>query len=309
MGESKNLLVSGQGGLLTRRALLGGAALLVPMGAQAQALYAEPPRALKDLEAQSGARIGVVAVDYNSGKLVCWREGERFIMCSTFKLSLAAAILARADADREDLNRLIRYSPSDLLDVSPVTTRNVAAGMRVADLCEAIMLYSDNTAANLLLTELGGPQALTQWWREIGDTVTRLDRREPALNVPDGDKDTTTPAAMLGNLKAVLLGNALSPQSRALLMAWMAANTTGNAMLRAGVPPGWAVGDKTGRWLSNDPGQGATNDIAILTPPGRKPILVSAYTMGGRGDDAARQAVLAQIGRIVVQRFDQTTLG
>src|SRR5665213_790574 len=178
MGESKNLLGAGQGGMLTRRMVLGAAALLVPASARAQALYAEPSQALKDLEARSGARIGVAAVDYNSGKLVCWREGERFIMCSTFKLSLAAAMLARADADQQDLNRVI--------------------------------LYSDNTAANLLLTELGGPQALTGWWREIGDTVTRLDRREPALNMPDGDKDTTSPAAMLGNLKSMLLGNAVS---------------------------------------------------------------------------------------------------
>ena len=303
MGESKNLPCNGRGAFLTRRAMLGAAALLVPASARAQALYGEPSRALKDLEASSGARIGVAAVDYNSGKLVCWREGERFIMCSTFKFSLAAAMLNRADADQEDLNRVIRYSKSDLLDVSPVTTRNVETGMRVADLCEAIVLYSDNTAANLLLTEMGGPQALTQWWREIGDTVTRLDRREPALNVPDGDNDTTTPAAMLGNLKGVLLGNVLSNESRARLTGWLAASTTGTAMLRAGVPNNWAVGDKTGRWSSPDPAKGATNDIAILTPPGRKPILIAAYTMGGRGDDAARQAVLADIGRIVASRF------
>ncbi|HWF63876.1 MAG TPA: class A beta-lactamase [Rhizomicrobium sp.] len=277
--------------------------MLIPASAQAQALYAEPSQALKALEAKSGAKIGVAAVDFNSGKLVCWREGERFIMCSTFKLSLAAAVLSRADADQEDLNRVIHYNKSDLLDVSPVTTRNVETGMRVADLCEAAILYSDNTAANLLLTELGGPNALTQWWRGIGDTLTRLDRREPALNVPDGDKDTTTPAAMLGDLKSMLLGNGASPQSRARLIAWLGASTTGTAMLRAGLPSSWAVGDKTGRWSSNDPAQGATNDLAILTPPGRKPILVAAYTMGGRGDDAARQAVLADIGRIVAARF------
>jgi len=303
MGESKNLPGNGQGGVLTRRTLLGAAALLVPASARAQALYAEPSQALKDLEAKSGARIGVAAVDYNSGKLVCWREGERFIMCSTFKLSLAAAMLSRADADQQDLNRVIHYGKSDLLDVSPVTTRNVKIGMRVVDLCEAAIVYSDNTAANLMLTELGGPQALTGWWREIGDTVTRLDRREPALNLPDGDKDTTSPAAMLGNLKSMLLGNAVSPQSRARLMGWLAASTTGAAMLRAGVPSGWAVGDKSGRLSGNDPTQGATNDIAILTPPGRKSILVAAYTTGGRGDDAARQALIADVGRIVAARF------
>lgn len=303
MGESKSLLVNRQGAVLTRRAMLGAAAFLVPGAARAQALYAEPSLALKDLEAKSGARIGVAAVDCGSGKLVCWREGERFIMCSTFKFSLAASILSRADADQEDLNRIIRYGKSDLLDVSPVTARNVETGMRVTDLCEAAILYSDNTAANLLLTELGGPDALTGWWREIGDGVTRLDRREPALNVPDGDKDTTTPAAMLGNLKTILLGDGASETSRLRLMGWLAASTTGAAMLRAGVPGNWAAGDKTGRWSSSDPSKGATNDIGILTPPGRKPVLFAAYTTGGRGDDAARQAVLADIGRIIAARF------
>ena len=108
---------------------------------------------------------------------------------------------------------------------------------------------------------------------------------------------------MLGNLKTVLLGNGVSQASRARLMGWLALSTTGAASLRAGVPGDWAVGDKTGRMDSSDPTKGATNDIAIITPPGRKPILVAAYTMGGRGDAAARQAVLADIGRIVAARF------
>ena len=307
MDESKNLLANGQGGMLTRRWVLGAAALLVPASARAQARYAEPSLALKDLEAKSGARIGVAAVDYNSGKLVCWREGERFIMCSTFKLSLAAATLSRADSGQENLDKVIRYGKSDLLDVSPVTSRHVDSGMRVVDLCEAAIRYSDNTAANLLLTEVGGPDGVTQWWREIGDKVTRLDRREPALNVPDGDKDTTTPAAMLGNLKSMLLGDGVSPESRTRLVAWLAGNTTGDAMLRAGMPSGWTIGDKTGRWTSSDATKDAANDIAIVTPPGRKPILIAAYTTGGHGDDAARQAVVAEIGRIVTGRFlDQT---
>lgn len=288
---------------ITRRGAMGGALLLMPAPAFAQKLYAEPSLALKALEARTGSRIGVAALDAASGKLVSWREGERFIMCSTFKFSLAAAVLSRADAGKEDLGRLVRYSQDDLLLTSPVTSRNVASGMRIMDLCQAIILYSDNTAANLLLAAIGGPQALTRWWRQIGDDVTRLDRREPDLNVPDGDKDTTTPAAMLGDLKAVLMDKVLSDASRARLLGWLAASTTGTRMLRAGVPKDWAVGDKTGRWTGNDPHQGATNDIAILTPPGRRPILVAAYTMGGKGDDQGRQSVLADIGRIVADHF------
>ena len=304
MSESTDLSAGkGQGRLLTRRAALGAAALVISTPAHAQVHYAEPSIALKDLEARTGSHIGVAAVDSGSGRFVSWREGERFIMCSTFKFSLAASVLSRADAGTEDLGRVMQYSQGDLLDVSPVTSRNVRTGMRIVDLCEAAIRYSDNTAANLLLATLGGPQGLTSWWRQIGDTVTRLDRREPALNVPDGIKDTTTPAAMVGNLKAVLLGNTLSNASRARLMGWMTTNTTGSAFLRAGVPANWAVGDKTGRWPSSDPAKGATNDIAILTPPGRRPILVVAYTTGGQGDVAGRESVLADIGRIVADRF------
>ena len=289
--------------LLTRRAALGAAALLVSAPAHAQIHYAEPSLALKDLEARTGSRIGVAAVDSGSGRLVSWREGERFIMCSTFKFSLVAAVLSRADSGAENLGRMIHYGKSDLLDVSPAATRNLQSGMRIVDLCEAVILYSDNTAANLLLATLDGPQGLTSWWRQIGDTITRLDRREPALNLPDGIKDTTTPAAMMGNLKAVLLGDTLSAASRTRLMGWMAASTTGSAMLRAGIPADWAIGDKTGRWSSTDPSNGATNDIAIITPPGRHPIFAAAYTTGGRGDQAGRESVLADIGRIIADRF------
>jgi beta-lactamase class A len=224
-------------------------------------------------------------------------------MCSTFKLSLAAATLARMDKGAEKADRVIRYGKDRLLPVSLATTRNQARGMRIAELCEAIVIYSDNTAANLLLEALGGPAELTSFWRGLGDRTSRLDRTESALNVPDGEKDTTTPIAMLGNMKAMLLGDALSPASRALLLKWMHANTTGADMLRAGLPKSWRVGDKTGHWMSTDPGAMAVNDLAIITPPGRAPILTVAFTRGGGQDDALRVKVLADIGRIVAETF------
>src|SRR6185312_6461384 len=162
------------------------------------------------------------------------------------------------------------YTKEQLLGVSPATTKNLARGMTVAELCEAAVIYSDNCAANLLLAAAGGPGAVTAFWRRLGDTVTRLDKIEMALNLPDGEKDTTTPAAMMGNLQAMLLGDALSFASRDRLLGWMHANTTGAAM---------------------------------LTPPGRAPILIACYTQGGPPDDTARSAVLAQVGRIIAARF------
>ncbi|HEY4078105.1 MAG TPA: class A beta-lactamase [Rhizomicrobium sp.] len=286
---------------ISRRAVMGGASLLLPLPASAQIAAA---RAIRALEKSSGARIGLAAIDTGSARSLFNRESQRFMMCSSFKLSLAAAMLARADRGTEHLDRVIHYSKAQLLPVSPATTRSLATGMTIRDLCEAICIYSDNTGANLLLAEIGGPAQLTRFWRGLGDETTRLDRIESALNVPDGDKDTTTPAAMLGNLKAMLLGEALSPASRALLLTWMRANTTGTKMLRAGLPADWNVGDKTGHWISStNLDAAAVNDLAIITPPGRKPILAVALTRGGSPDDDIRVKLLADIGRVLADAF------
>jgi beta-lactamase class A len=287
---------------ISRRAVLGGALALIPaLKASAAGSWDQ----FAALEKSSGARIGVAAINTGNGRTIFYRESQRFLMCSSFKLSLAAAVLARAEAGQESLDRVIHYQQSDLLEVSPATTKNLAAGMRIEDLAKAAVIYSDNTAASLLLAAIGGPPGMTKFWRSLGDETSRLDRTEPALNVPDGDKDTTTPVAMLGNLKTMILGEALKSESRQKLKDWMTANTTGDLMLRAGLPKNWTVGDKTGRYA-----QGAYNaaiDIAIATPPGGKPVLITAFTMNGSGDDLAHQALLAEIGRVVAGEFSQTT--
>ena len=162
-------------------------------------------------------------------------------MCSSFKLSLAAATLARADQEEEKLDRLVRYDKSVPFGVSPATAKNFDRGMTVVDLCAAAIIYSDNGAANLLLAAMGGPAVLTAFWRGIDDQSTRLDDIEPKLNIPDGERNTTTPVAMMADLKTYLLGDGLSAESRARLLGWMRGNTTGAARLRAGVPP-------IGRW-------------------------------------------------------------
>ncbi|MDB5733939.1 MAG: Beta-lactamase [Alphaproteobacteria bacterium] len=264
--------------------------LLLPHAARAADGTAA--RAIQALERKTGAQIGLAALDSGSGKTLFHRPAERFVMCSTFKLSLAAATLARADKSSEQLDRLVMYD-KPVLGVSPATTRNWPHGMTIAALCEAAIIYSDNTAANVLLAQLGGPDAVTAFWRGIGDKTSRLDDNEPKLNIPDGVRNTTTPIAMMGNLKNLLLGESLSASSRARLLGWMHANTTGGTMLKAGLPPGWAIGDKTGR----NPDPGLTNDIAIITPPARKPILAAVHTR--HADDA----VIAGVGRILADEF------
>jgi len=256
---------------------------------------------INDLEQRSGGRLGVAVLDTRTGRRFAWRGDDRFRMCSTFKMPLAAAILRRVDQGRERLDRRIPYGREVLMGNSPVVEKHLGQGMTVGELCDATITWSDNAAANLLLDALGpgagGPASLTRFLRAIGDQTTRCDRREPELNTgaPDDPRDTTTPAAILETWKTLLLGDPLSPTSRQQLTDWVVANRTGAKRLRAGLPRGWRVGDKTG-----NNGKDTTNDIAIAWPRGRKPILIATFHDRGSPDDDARNAVLADVARAVV---------
>ena len=273
---------------VTRRTVLGAGAAL-PL---AKAFAGADPIAA--LEAKSGGRLGIAVVDAANGRSLTHRAGERFAMCSTFKLLLCAAVLARIDAGKESEERTIAYGAGDLVTYSPVTEKH-AGGMSVGTLLDAVLSVSDNTAANLLLKTIGGPAGWTAFAQSIGDRTSRLDRFEPELNRvgPGDERDTTTPAAMLQNLKAVMLGKVLTDVSRALLEDRMAASLTGANRLRAGVPASWRVADKTGS------GPNARNDIALMRPPGRAPILACVYTMDTKLDDAAGNALIADVGRVI----------
>ncbi len=279
----------------TRRAVLTVPFLTVPLLAvPAFANDAKPKFA--ELERRNGGRLGVAAFDTASGRRIGHRSEERFPMCSTFKFLAAAFVLARVDHGEERLDRRIVYSTQDLVTYSPITKDHVGpAGLSVAELCDATMTLSDNTAGNLLLASFGGPAGLTAYARSLGDQTTRLDRIETALNegLPDDPRDTTSPIAMLGTMQRLLLGDALSAASRDRLTSWLIANKTGDKRLRAGMP-GWKVGDKTGTG-----GNGSANDIAIVWPTGRAPLLVTVYYTGSTISDEARSDVIAEAGRIV----------
>lgn len=256
---------------------------------------------LAELEAQVGGRVGVAAVDTASGARLTHRGSERFAMCSTFKWLLAAAVLAEVDRHALQLDRGVPYGAADLLEYAPVTTAHVAQGaLRIGALCEAAVEVSDNTAANVLLKLIGGPDALTAYLRGIGDLETRLDRYEPDLNANSANdvRDTTTPESMIATMRKILLGNALSANSRRLLLAWLKSSKTGLHRLRAGLPGPWIVGDKTG---TGD--NGAVNDIAIAWPPRRAPLLIAAYLSGSPASADALNAAHARIGRIVAGSF------
>jgi beta-lactamase class A len=263
-----------------------------------------PIIAIVDYERDSGGHIGLYAENLRTGAKIVWRADERFVMCSTFKASLAACILARVDRGQDRLAAMIAYGPDDLMDYAPVAKQNLEKGaMSVADMCEAAVELSDNTCANALLARVGGPSALTAFWRSIGDSVSRLDHNEPELNrSPPGDPhDTTTPTAMARNLRNLILGSVLSPNSRERLTNWMLGCKTGENRLRAGLPKSWRVGDKTG-----NNGKDAFGDIAVTWSAHGEPVLICAYTQGGAPTPLQVEAAFAGIGRLVGMRFSTT---
>jgi beta-lactamase class A len=279
---------------MNRREVLYGTFALLASPVWAQKA---PFSALANYERDSGGHIGVYAKNQSTGVEISWRAHERFVMCSTFKASLAASILTSVDRGQAHLDELIAYGPADLLEWAPAAKQNVEKGaMSVRDMCEAAVELSDNTCANALLARFGGPPALTAYWRSLGDTVSRLEHNEPELNrTPPGDEhDTTTPAAMAGTLGKLILGNALSATSREQLTSWMLGCKTGDNRLRAGLPRDWRIGDKTG-----NNGKDGAGDIAVTWSTRGEPVVICAYTRGGAPTSRQIDEVFAQIGRYV----------
>lgn len=290
---------------LDRRSLLASLCWI----AASPALAAEAMPEFEAYERETGGRIGVYGENLATGAKLSFRADERFVMCSTFKASLAACMLARVDRGEDRLAAMVPYGEADLLDYAPVAKQNLPAGaMSVAEMCKAIVELSDNSCANLLLARIGGPATLTAFWRSLGDATSRLDHNEPELNrSPPGDPhDTTTPSAMAANLRRLITGDALSPASRAQLTEWMVGCKTGANRLRGGLPASWTIGDKTG-----NNGKDASGDIAFAWPKtdagmdgkAAPPILIAAYTQGGTPTPLQIAAAFAQIGRLVAEKL------
>lgn len=263
--------------------------------------------ALRQLEQDAGGRLGVFALVPASGISFGYRQGARFGMCSTFKLSLAAFVLREADAGRLSLDERIGYSKADLTYVSPVTTSQLERGwMTLAELARAAQVASDNAAANLLLRRIGGPGRLTRFWRDLGDRESRLDRYEPELNlVPPGElRDTATPRGFGRSAAKLVLGDVLAPGSRALIRQWMDEAVNGTRRIRAALPPGWHGGDKPGTAVSKG-NPNLTNDVAVLYPPsGRDALAIAAFYQAAAYFDGIRaedEAVLKRVGEIAIQ--------
>ncbi|MBL7253356.1 class A beta-lactamase [Paractinoplanes lichenicola] len=292
-------------GVLLVGALLGGCGgeleeAAAPSAAVSRA--AVDTRPFEQLERRFGARLGVHAVDTGTDRTVAFRADERFAHASTFKALLAGVLLARlSDAD---LRRVVQYGEGDLLEWAPVTKRHVARGMTVDALIAAAVQHSDNTAANLLLKEVGGPEGLQRELRELGDATTDLSRTEPALNeaVPGDRRDTTTPRALGTDLRRFVLGDALPAARRQKMAELLVGNTTGDPYVRAGVPSGWRVGDKTGSG-----GYGTRNDIAVVWPATGAPLVIAVQSDRGTPDAKSDDALIAEATRLVLAALRSVT--
>ncbi|MCE7027463.1 class A beta-lactamase [Jiella avicenniae] len=282
---------------------------LLPAVGALLALFAVPPAhaqsgqendlvsaAIAKAENELGARVGAMIVDTRSGKTWSVRAKERFPLNSTFKAFACAAVLGRVDAGEASLDQPITFDADDLVTYSPVTETRVETGITLGEVCDAAMTMSDNTAGNLVIESLGGPEGVTRFMRRIGDEETRLDRTEPTLNeaTPGDPRDTTTPEAAARSLETLVLGDALSPQSRRQLEAWLVGNEVGGPLLRAGFPKDWKIADRTGAG-----GHGSRSIVAIAWPPERQPIVAAIYLTGTDASMEARSAAIADIGKAI----------
>ncbi|MER5274860.1 class A beta-lactamase [Streptomyces sp. NPDC002809] len=249
----------------------------------------------RKLERRFDARVGVHAVDTGTGREITYKDRERFAHASSFKaLAVGAVLRTYTPKEREET---IRFSREDLVSHSPRTEQRLGSGMSLNELCQAAIRFSDNTAANLLIDRLGGPEGLEAELRELGDDETRTDRKEPDLNdwTPGETRDTSTPRALAAGLRAYVLGDALTKSERALLTQWLRNSTTGTGLIRAGVPENWLVGDKSGAGGT----YGTRNDIAVLWPPHAAPIVVAIMSNRPEEDASYDDALIAEAASIV----------
>ncbi|MDA2814516.1 class A beta-lactamase [Nocardiopsis sp. RSe5-2] len=270
-----------------------------PTGGASEASASEASQADADfarLEEEFGARLGVYAIDTGSGEEVGYNADQRFAYASTFK-ALACGAVMEDNSLKEMEETVVHYDEEDLVEYSPITEKHVDSGMTLMEICDAAMRYSDNTAGNLLFEELGGPKGFQEAMRELGDDTTISARWETELNenLPGDERDTTSAKAFAGNLQEYVLGDTLKKKEREALADMMVRSTTGDALIRAGVPEDWKVGDKSG-----SPAYGGRNDIAVMWPTEGDPIVLAVYSTKDTEDAESDDALIAQAAEVAV---------
>ncbi|WP_203142763.1 class A beta-lactamase [Marinobacter mangrovi] len=283
--------------ILPRAALGFALGLFMTTGAVAKTALEDLSDTVEQVEDQLDARVGLAMTDTGSDFSWSHRADERFLMNSTMKVPLCGAVLAQADAGKMSLSDELPVHQDDILSYAPVTKEHVGQSMTLDELCYAALDMSDNTATNLLIRHLGGPEAVTQFLRRIGDSVTRSDRYETALNTwkPGDPRDTTKPVVMIDTLQKLLLGNALTADSRDQLVQWMSHGGVTGGLLRDDAPASWKIADKSGSGDHN------RNIVALITPDDGNPRIVTIYISDTDADFKTRNAALKELGAAVIR--------
>ncbi|MDK2564161.1 class A beta-lactamase [Romboutsia sedimentorum] len=257
--------------------------------------------AFSQLESDYGVKLGVYAFDTEANKEVVYRADDRFAYCSTFKALAAGAVLKQDSLDQ--LKQVVKYNKEDVLSHAPITKDNVDKGMTIEEICNAALRFSDNTAANLLFDHIGGPNGFKSALNQLGDNVTQPTRIEPDLNeaIPEDIRDTSTPRQLATDLQAYTTGDILTDDKKKILIDWMTGNATGNTLIRAGAPEGWVVADKSGTGS-----YGTRNDIAIVMPPNKKPIIIAILSTHDTKEAKHDDKLIAQASKIVFDSFTTT---
>jgi beta-lactamase class A len=259
---------------------------------------------LAQIERATGGRLGVVLMDGRGTLLLSHRADERFAMCSTMKLPLAAMAIDAVERGEIDGATSLPITQANVTGYAPTVAAVLAARrteMTIAEAAQAAVEMSDNGAANLLLGLIGGPEGFTRRMRAWGDMVTRLDRFETALNsnLPGDPRDTATPAATTGTVRAMFGPTLLRAATRQRLRDWTTATTTGARRVRAGLPSGWAAGDKTGTCASAGQPNPEYNDIGWFRDAQGTEYYFTAYLDHPTVGYADAEAALAEVGRIM----------
>jgi len=265
----------------------------LPFASYAQQTESAMVSKAREIESRLGARVGLAVYDTGRGTSWLYHADERFPLTSTFKAFACAALLHQVDTGQTALDHTVRVTQADLVPYAPIMEMLVGQEVSLAHICSAALRLSDNAAGNMVLDRIGGPDGLTGYLRGIGDAMTRLDRREPELNeaAPGDLRDTTTPAAIAGSLRRLVLGDAMSTSSRSQLMAWLVADEVGGPLLRAGVPADWHIADRTGAG-----GHGSRGVVAVMWPPGQAPIVAAIYVTGTDATMDQRNRAIAELG-------------
>lgn len=256
---------------------------------------------IKKIESDFNGRVGVYALNTETGKVFEYRGKERFPLCSSFKSFLAAAVLHQDQKKPGFLQEMVKYNDRKMEPHSPITGAHQKSGMTVYDMAKATLQYSDNGAANMLMDRyINGPEGMTKFMKGLGDDKFRLDRWELDLNsaIPGDPRDTSTPKAVTNSLNMLISGDIFDAEHQKTFEEWMIGNTTGNARIRSSVPEGWVVGDKTGTCGN----YGTANDHAIIWPKdSSSPMIVSIYTTRNEKDAQHSDAVIAQLADIAIK--------